>query len=453
MRMKQHLIAALAFIICSALALVAPAYAQQTAKVVATCGVAGYTAGGVNYQTIDTGGGGCPAGGSSSLTNPVFIAFAEAGDSTGTFTNATQTTSVTASNTDGYATALVSINGTYGTASAVFEASDDTGVNFYSVLCARSDGTASETGYTTLTNTNRQWYCPVSGNDSFRVRSTAVASGTVNVRISISAPPTNSALQIGPTGALANQVQGNVAAATADDASNPVKVGGVFPSGLPIYTAGQRTTLSTSANGGLLMASATSSGISSNASINNVATTGTNVPGSGVVAAFSSPLPSFSSGQYGPVRMSSQGGLLTAGTNGTTAETFATITGAVAAGTGDVAVAIAPTSAAAGALPVTTTNAVASNQVLKGAAGNGYRYAITTGASAGFFMVFDATTAPADGAVTPKICRAVAANTSLEINHSPQPDLFTTGIVEVFSTTGCYTKTASATAELEGSVE
>lgn len=125
-----------------------------------------------------------------SLTNPIFIANAEAGDTTGTFTNATQTTSLTATNCDGYATALVSINGTYGAASAVFEASDDSGTTWYSVAGIQSDDSAIVTGYTALTNTNRQWSFPISGNDSFRVRSTAVASGTVNVRISITAIPT-----------------------------------------------------------------------------------------------------------------------------------------------------------------------------------------------------------------------------------------------------------------------
>lgn len=124
------------------------------------------------------------------LTNPLFTAFAEAGDTTGTFTNATQTTSVTASNGDGYGTALVSINGTYATATGVFEESDDNGTTWYSVVATRSDNSApGETGYTTLTNTNRQWIIALSGNDSIRVRSTAVATGTVNVRISIVAAP------------------------------------------------------------------------------------------------------------------------------------------------------------------------------------------------------------------------------------------------------------------------
>ena len=131
----------------------------------------------------------------------------------------------------------------------------------------------------------------------------------------------------------------------------------------------------------------------------------------------------------------------------------ASIATATNSGSGVQAVHQAPTSAAAAAIAPTDTTAVASSLALKSSAGNGYRYAITTGASAGYFLIFDATALPANGAVTPKICRAVAANTSLEIDHADAPDRFSTGIVEGFSTTGCYTLTASATAAFEGNVE
>lgn len=120
----------------------------------------------------------------------------ELADTTGTFTNATQTNSVTSSNFDGYSTVVVSINGTYGTATGVFEVSDDSGTTWYSVNAARVDGSAVETGYTTLTNTNRMWTLSVSGADQFRVRSTAVASGTVNVRISVESMPTPEAASV-----------------------------------------------------------------------------------------------------------------------------------------------------------------------------------------------------------------------------------------------------------------
>lgn len=131
-------------------------------------------------------------GAAPSLTNPMWIANAEAADVTGTFTNATQTGNVQNNNADGYAAGLVSIHGTYGTASGSFFVSDDGGTTLYPVICSRSDGTASETGYTGLTNVSRQWACPVGGNDTLEVLSSAVASGTVNVRVGVSAPPPSS---------------------------------------------------------------------------------------------------------------------------------------------------------------------------------------------------------------------------------------------------------------------
>lgn len=127
----------------------------------------------------------------------------ELADTTGTFTNATQTTSVTSGSFDGYSTVILSINGTYGTATAVFEVSDDGGTTWYSVNAARSDGSAVETGYTSLSNTNRMWVLNASGADEFRVRSTAVASGTVNVRISIESMTTSEATSVSIPGTVA----------------------------------------------------------------------------------------------------------------------------------------------------------------------------------------------------------------------------------------------------------
>lgn len=118
------------------------------------------------------------------------------GDATGTFTNATQTTSVTQIGLDGYGTAMVSINGTYNTATGVFELSDDGGTTWYSVQGSRINSCTVETGYTGLTNINQVWTVAISGADQIRVRSTAVSSGTVNVRISVSSavPPSSTAV-------------------------------------------------------------------------------------------------------------------------------------------------------------------------------------------------------------------------------------------------------------------
>ena len=113
---------------------------------------------------------------------------------------------------------------------------------------------------------------------------------------------------------------------------------------------------------------------------------------------------------------------------------------------------LGPSSAPAVAIAPDTNTAVASSRVLKASAGNLYAYQVTTGASAGYVMLFNATSAPADGAVTPVKCVAVAANSTVGVTNNP-PEYFNTGITIVFSTTGCFTKTASATAVFSGDIK
>lgn len=145
----------------------------------------------------------------------------ELADTTGTFTNGTQTASVTSNNFDGYSTVIVSISGTYGTATGVFEISDDSGSTWYSVNAARTDGSGVETGYTSLTNTNRMWTLSVSGADEFRVRSTAVASGTVNVRISVESMPTPEAATVTAYQATASNFNATVVPASTTGTTTP----------------------------------------------------------------------------------------------------------------------------------------------------------------------------------------------------------------------------------------
>ena len=141
--------------------------------------------------------------------------------------------------------------------------------------------------------------------------------------------------------------------------------------------------------------------------------------------------------------------------NSSTWDRNRSINGALAAGTGTQAVAIAPTSSAAGAIKPVVTSAAASSLVLKASAGNLYSVTLTSGASAGLLMVFDATSAPADGAVTPVECINVAANSTVVVNFSPgPPSSYATGITAVFSTgTNCFNKAASATAFISGKVQ
>lgn len=79
-----------------------------------------------------------------------------------------------------------------------------------------------------------------------------------------------------------------------------------------------------------------------------------------------------------------------------------------------------------------------------------YGVNVVAGASAGFLLVMDQAFTPSDGAVAPIYCMPVAANQGLLLDFST-PIAFGNGITLVFSTTGCFTKTGSATAFLAAS--
>lgn len=97
--------------------------------------------------------------------------------------------------------------------------------------------------------------------------------------------------------------------------------------------------------------------------------------------------------------------------------------------------------------------AIEASHVCKAGKGVLDQASITTGASAGFWMIFDSATDPADGAVVPTKCWQVAANSPYGVG----PGLnigFNRGIVFVFSTgANCATKTESATAWFMGQAQ
>jgi hypothetical protein len=99
----------------------------------------------------------------------------------------------------------------------------------------------------------------------------------------------------------------------------------------------------------------------------------------------------------------------------------------------------------AGITPVVSATAEAGH-LIKGAAGNLYSLYVTTGATAGYVMTFNANAVPADGSVTPVECVVAPANSTISISFNGPPDIYSLGIVAVFSSTGCFTKTASPTA-------
>jgi hypothetical protein len=99
----------------------------------------------------------------------------------------------------------------------------------------------------------------------------------------------------------------------------------------------------------------------------------------------------------------------------------------------------------AGIAPVVST-ALEGSHVILASAGELYDWHVAATVD-GWVLVFDATSAPADGAVTPKIARQIGAGTTLSFEPGGGPPThFATGIAMVFSTTGPFTKTGSATA-------
>jgi hypothetical protein len=213
-------------------------------------------------------------------------------------------------------------------------------------------------------------------------------------------------------------------------AGNPTPIGCDYNATPPTVTTGQRVTVQCDQNGNV------NSVVVGNSVTDSDARANTTILGWAPNKASSSHL-----GVHG------------ATFNGTTWDRLRSIQGADGTGLGVAAYAVAPTSSANGAIAPIVSTVAESAHILKASAGNLYRASVTAGASAGFLMVFNATTAPADGAVTPLVCRPVAANGQVEANFAGLPARFSTGITAVFSTTGCFTKTASATASFEGYVQ
>jgi hypothetical protein len=96
-----------------------------------------------------------------------------------------------------------------------------------------------------------------------------------------------------------------------------------------------------------------------------------------------------------------------------------------------------------GVAPAASSSAEACH-VFKASAGTAYSLSGYIGA-AGFIMVFDAASAPSDGAVTPKVWAYAAAAGTWSMDFGVMPAAFSTGIVVCASSTGPLSKTAYST--------
>lgn len=77
----------------------------------------------------------------------------------------------------------------------------------------------------------------------------------------------------------------------------------------------------------------------------------------------------------------------------------------------------------------------------------------TCASSPCWVLLIDASTVPADGTVTPAKWWQVSANTTLGVSFALNPLLLTSGIILVCSTTGPFTKTATAQCLFSGETQ
>lgn len=138
---------------------------------------------------------------------PLTVGDALGTDVSGTIT--TNTGTVTSNAADGYSTVTFSLQGTYAGFAGVFEQSDDGGTTWYPVNGVRIGVGLAESSVTNLTNSTLMWRATIAGSDSFRIRATALTSGTVNVLMSFTASPTSYG-----AGVIANFVDSRPAAST-----------------------------------------------------------------------------------------------------------------------------------------------------------------------------------------------------------------------------------------------
>lgn len=140
---------------------------------------------------------------------------------------------------------------------------------------------------------------------------------------------------------------------------------------------------------------------------------------------------------------SDSSGLITTGTFGSASSTVLSVQGG--ASMTPVRQFPVPTALSEGAItPVTVSSG--QTLVLKNTAGNLYGvYATNLTASAGFLVLGNVASAPADGAVTPIECIPIAANGNASINYNGAPPAaFSTGITAWLSSASvCTTKTTS----------
>jgi hypothetical protein len=95
-----------------------------------------------------------------------------------------------------YALATVTVSGTYAGATIAFDFSDPSGgTSYFQMLCTRTDVNIIEVSEILPSNQTRAWQCPVFASWRFRVRVSAISTGSLSTWITL----TQSAVDPSPT--------------------------------------------------------------------------------------------------------------------------------------------------------------------------------------------------------------------------------------------------------------
>src|SRR6266478_7801677 len=137
---------------------------------------------------------------SANLTTACTSANTNCGNQVASAGGAPATGSTLEVSTRNYSISSVTVRGTYAGATINFEFSDDGGSTYFQDLCTRSDVNIQEVNEVLPTNQVRAWDCGTAGSTNFRVRISAISSGTANVGLTLG----TASIEPAPTVALAN---------------------------------------------------------------------------------------------------------------------------------------------------------------------------------------------------------------------------------------------------------
>lgn len=437
-------------------------------------------------------------------------------DTTGTLTSGAGTVNASI---DGYASIKVQIKGTYAGFTFTTKVSSDGGTTFVPIQCALVDGSQFGTSFVMTANQSTELACGhQSGDDTFQISTASgPATGTANIDMSPSAFPSDD----GQTVAAQISQGGNIAAvkpaSTAAVATDPALVVAISPNtpvgnGLvqtspPSYTNATSQPLTLNAQGALPAASLNLGAFTCSAlcsttnrtllsqntfgyttfSLQQTAsdgsllevdvsydggTTWSQLPletylgqgGSSAQGSFSSFVPTLVSGAA-CARIPNPGGLVRVFTTAWSNGTFTVQ--AVLSNSDSCA---RPTSFSGGSVLLTDLNgnsnippvvcgSAVSSCVLKNA--SGFLYGVYANCTAAcWLMVFNATSAPSNGATTAGIaagnmveCIPIGAGSVGGVNYgSGPPASYSTGITATISSTACSTLTLNAVGFIHGTV-